>query len=47
MLGVGTKLGVDVLGMDTQLVEEVAGCSQCPHHHAQLCPFLHLVQIEL
>ena len=41
---VGNKLVVDVFGVDTELVAEVAGCCQCPHHHAQLCPFSFLVR---
>ena len=32
----------DVLRVDTQLVMEIAACCQCPRHHAQLFPCLHL-----
>ena len=47
VLGVGTKFVVDVLVVDTQLVVYVARCCQFPPQHAQLCPFLHIVQREL
>ena len=47
VLGVYTKLVVNVLGVDTQLVVEVSGCFQCPHHHDKLCPFLLIGQSEL
>ena len=44
MLGVNTKLVVDALGVDIQLVAEIAGYCQFTNHHAQLCPVLSLGQ---